>query len=112
MRVYKLEETACNVCCDIFAEWRVKQNDVALSIPAWLLCYVWRVFQLVAEVSGFGSGLGLGLGLSRIYYISKFRGVEEFTDKVNSDEELMLYFVCMPEHNTVYVLIFKNAILS
>ena len=37
-----VEETACNVCLDIFAEWRVKQNDVALSVPAWLLCYMWH----------------------------------------------------------------------
>ena len=37
MRVYKLEETACDVCLDIFAEWRVKPHDVALSVPAWLL---------------------------------------------------------------------------
>ena len=51
MRVYKLEETACDVCLDIFAKWRVKPNDVALSIPAWLLCYMWHVFQLVAEVA-------------------------------------------------------------
>ena len=51
MRVYKLEETACDVCPDIFAEWRVKPNDVALSVPAWLLCYMWHVLQLVAEVT-------------------------------------------------------------
>ena len=37
MRVYKLEETACDVCLDIFAKWGVKPNDVALSVPAWLL---------------------------------------------------------------------------
>ena len=37
MRVYKLEETACDVCLDIFAELRVKPHDVALSVPAWLL---------------------------------------------------------------------------
>ena len=51
MRVYKLEETVCNVCFDIFAEWRVKPNDVALSVPSSLLCYMWHVFQLVAEVA-------------------------------------------------------------
>ena len=51
MRVYKLEETTCNVCRDNFAEWRVKPNDVALSVPAWLLCYMWHVFQLVAQVA-------------------------------------------------------------
>ena len=51
MCVYKLEETACNVCLDVFAEWRVKPNDVALSVPAWLLCYMWHVFQLLAEVA-------------------------------------------------------------
>ena len=55
MRVNKLEETACNVCLDIFAEWGggggVKPNDVALSVPASLLCYMRHVFQLVAEVA-------------------------------------------------------------
>ena len=51
MCVYKLEETACNVCLDIFAKWRVKPNDVALSVPAWLLCYMWHVFQLVTEAA-------------------------------------------------------------
>ena len=56
MRVYKLEETACNVCLDIFVEWRVKPNDVALSVPAWLLCYMRHVFQLVAEVAMSQSG--------------------------------------------------------
>ena len=45
VRVYKLEETACDVCLDIFAKWRVKPNNVALSVPAWLLCYMWHVFQ-------------------------------------------------------------------
>ena len=36
----------------VFAEWRVKSNDVALSaVPAWLLCYMRHVFQLVAEVA-------------------------------------------------------------
>ena len=50
MCVHKFEETACNVCLDISAEWRVKPN-VALSVPAWLLCYMWHVFQLVAEVA-------------------------------------------------------------
>ena len=40
VRVYKLEKTACNVCLDILAEWRVKPNDVALSVPVWLLCYM------------------------------------------------------------------------
>ena len=34
-----------------FAKWRVKPNDVALSVPAWLLCYMWHVLQLVAEVT-------------------------------------------------------------
>ena len=29
----------------------VKPNDVALSVPAWLLCYMWHVFQLVVEVA-------------------------------------------------------------
>ena len=51
VRVYKLEEAACNVCLDISAEWRVKPNDVALSVPAWLLCYMWHVFQLVTKVA-------------------------------------------------------------
>ena len=51
LRVYKLEETACDVCLDIFAKWSVKPNNVALSVPAWLLCYKWHVFQLVAEVA-------------------------------------------------------------
>ena len=41
MRVHKFEETACDFCLDIFAKWRVKPNDAALSVPAaWLLCYI------------------------------------------------------------------------
>ena len=51
MCVYKLEETACDVCLDILAKWGVKPNDVALSVPAWLLCYMWHVFQLMTEVA-------------------------------------------------------------
>ena len=54
VRVYKLEETECNVCFDICAEWRVKPNDVALSVPSWLLCYMWRSIPAsVAEVPMF-----------------------------------------------------------
>ena len=34
-----------------FVEWRIKPNEVALSVPAWLLCYMRHVFQLVAEVA-------------------------------------------------------------
>ena len=51
MHVYKIEKTACNVCLDVLANWRVKPNDVALSVPMWLLRYMWHVFQLVAEVA-------------------------------------------------------------
>ena len=51
VRVYKIEKTACNVCFDVLAEWKVKPNDVALSVPAWLLYDMWHVFQLVAEVA-------------------------------------------------------------
>ena len=45
----------CNVCLDVLVEWGegggAKPNDAALSVPAWLLCYMWHVFQLVAEVA-------------------------------------------------------------
>ena len=51
VRFYKFEKTACNVCLDVLAECRVKPNDVALPVPAWLLCYMWHVFQLVAKVA-------------------------------------------------------------
>ena len=54
-RVYKLEETSCDVCLDSFAKWRVKPNNVALSVPAWLLCNMWHLFQLVFEVAMFSA---------------------------------------------------------
>ena len=39
-----MQENACNV----FAGWRGEPNDVALSVPPWLRCYMWHVFHLVA----------------------------------------------------------------
>ena len=51
LRVCKLEKSARKVCLDVLAEFRVKANDVALSVPAWFLSCMWHVFQLVAEVA-------------------------------------------------------------
>ena len=51
VRVYKIEETACNVRLDVLAEWGVKPNDVALSVPALFMRLLWIVFKLVAEVA-------------------------------------------------------------
>ena len=41
MCVNKTDKTACNVCFDALTEWRVKPNDVALSVPALLLSFLW-----------------------------------------------------------------------
>ena len=49
--VHEAEKIACNVCLDVLAERRVKPNYVALPIPVALLCSIWHVFQLMAEVS-------------------------------------------------------------
>ena len=51
VRVYKVEETACNVRLDVLTGWRVEPNDVALSVPALSMCLLWHVFKLVAEVA-------------------------------------------------------------
>ena len=56
MCVYKLEGTACIVCLDIFAEWRVKPNDVAFPVPAWLLCYMCSQALLLRKISGSPNG--------------------------------------------------------
>ena len=47
-----MEETvACYVCLNVFAERGVEPNDIALPIPAGSLCFMRRVFQLMAEVA-------------------------------------------------------------
>ena len=51
MRIYKIEKTASNACPDVLTKWDVKRNDVALSVSVWLFCFLWHVFQLVAEVA-------------------------------------------------------------
>ena len=45
-----MEETACYVCLNVFAERGVEPNDIALPIPAGS-CFMRRVFQLMAEVA-------------------------------------------------------------
>ena len=51
VRVYKIEEPACNVRLDVLTEWAVEPNGVALSAPALFMCLLWHVFKLVAEVA-------------------------------------------------------------
>ena len=51
VRVYKIEEAACNVRLDVLTKWEVGPNDVALSVPALFTCVLWHVFKLVAEVA-------------------------------------------------------------
>ena len=41
----------CYVCLNVFAERGVEPNDIALPIPAGSLCFMRRVFQLMAEVA-------------------------------------------------------------
>ena len=46
-----MKETACYVCLNVFVEWGVEPNDIALPIPAGSLCFMRRVFQLMVEVA-------------------------------------------------------------
>ena len=46
-----LEKTACYVCLNVLARSRVEPDNIALPIPAGLLCFMWCVFQLMAEVA-------------------------------------------------------------
>ena len=47
-----MEETACYVCLNVFAERGIEPNDIALPIPAGSLCFMWRVFQLKDAIYG------------------------------------------------------------
>ena len=46
-----LEKTACYVCLNVPARSRVEPDNIALPIPAGLLCFMWCVFQLMSEVA-------------------------------------------------------------
>ena len=51
VRVYKIEESGCNVRLDVLTEWGVEPNDVALSVPALFMRLLWHVLKFVAEVA-------------------------------------------------------------
>ena len=36
---------------NVFAQRGVKPNDIALSIPAGLLCYMWHAFKVMCKVA-------------------------------------------------------------
>ncbi len=44
MFVYQAQKIACDVCFDVFAEWRVKPNDIALSVSA---CFLWCLLHVI-----------------------------------------------------------------
>ena len=49
--VHEVEKIACDVCLNVFAKWGIEPNDIALSIPAGLMCYMQHVFQFMCEVA-------------------------------------------------------------
>ena len=36
--VHKVQKIACDVCLNVFAKWRIEQNDIALPIPTGSTC--------------------------------------------------------------------------
>ena len=51
VRVYQVNNTVCYVCLNVLAKRGVEPDDIALPIPAVLLCFMRHVFQLMAEVA-------------------------------------------------------------
>ena len=49
--VHEVEKIACDVCLNVFAQWGIEPNDIALPIRTGLMCYMWHVFQLMCEVA-------------------------------------------------------------
>ena len=49
VHVYKIEETACNVCLDVLTEWGGGGGLNQMMLRCLFL--LWHVFKLVAEVA-------------------------------------------------------------
>ena len=72
MRVYKLEETACIVCLDVFAEWRVKPNGVTLSVLRNEVIFIFQIRQKINDPKTHGLRR-LFITIILFFYPSKLR---------------------------------------